>query len=420
LENRQLPSTIIDLGTLAPGGLSFATAINDQGDAAGAAATSSGYYPNNAFLWTAQDGIQGLGTLGGDTSMAAGINERDQVVGGAAVSNHGPDHAFLWDAHNGIQDLGTLGGLYSDATGINNRGQVVGYSSIDPTYPRDHAFLWDRRHGLQDLGALGGDTSGAEAINDRGQVVGNSGGHVFLWDRRHGMQDLGFVGSPAALNNVGQIVGNRGTFPFQHAFLWDAQHGVQDLGTLAGYGSFASGINDAGEVVGYSSFNGINTYHAFLYRDGVLTDLNDLLPEGSSWRLLEARAINDAGQIVGFGDPNHSGQNHAFLLTLDGGDQSGPAASASVTGLGLLPVAGTLSDVRATSRCCVSGAAQMSPDPSGPRLMSDLNSSVPSAPGQGSTGLAGEEGRKTARESLDVLGDPVAGVLACDFLGLHG
>jgi len=363
LETRQLRSTIIDLGTLAAGGTSFASGINDQGEAVGGAAVSSGYYPINAFLWDAQDGIQDLGTFeDGGYSSATGINDRDQVVGAAAANSDGhPNHAFLWDAHNGIQDLGTLGGQYSDATGINNRGQVVGYSSIDPTYPRDHAFLWDRPDGLQDLGTLGGDTSGADAINDRGQVVGNAdlsgnaGGHVFLWERRHGMQDLGFEASPAALNNVGQIVGTRGTFPFEHAFLWDAQHGVQDLGTLDGFGSFASGINNVGHVVGYSSFNGINSYHAFLYRDGVMTDLNDLLPPGSTWRLIEARAINDAGQIVGFGDPDHSGQNHAFLLTLDGADQRGVAASASATGLGPLQIFGTLRGAPGPSIDSVSG-----------------------------------------------------------------
>jgi probable HAF family extracellular repeat protein len=44
-----------------------------------------------------------------------------------------------------------------------------------------------------------------------------------------------------------------------------------------------------------------------------MTDLNDLLPNGSGWTLAEATAINNSGQVVGVGV--HNGQNHAFLLT---------------------------------------------------------------------------------------------------------
>src|SRR5262249_5026952 len=39
--------------------------------------------------------------------------------------------------------------------------------------------------------------------------------------------------------------------------------------------------------------------HAFLYADGVLTDLNSVIPPGSGLTLFSASAINNAGQIVG-------------------------------------------------------------------------------------------------------------------------
>ena len=54
--------------------------------------------------------------------------------------------------------------------------------------------------------------------------------------------------------------------------------------------------------------------HAFLYREGRMQDLNDLIPSGSGWVLEEARAINDRGQIVGFG--TFQGRTRAFLLDL--------------------------------------------------------------------------------------------------------
>ena len=64
-------------------------------------------------------------------------------------------------------DLGTLGGSSSYAHGINARGQVVGYSS---TASDDwHAFLWEGGT-MTDLGTLGGRESEAYGINDRGQV----------------------------------------------------------------------------------------------------------------------------------------------------------------------------------------------------------------------------------------------------------
>ena len=95
-------------------------------------------------------------------------------------------------------DLGTLGGTSSGATGINNRGDIVGFSRI-ATGER-HAFLF--RGGVMiGLGTLGGAFSFGRAINDRGDVVGDADTTVigndgfpifqaFLYDRG-GIHDLG-------------------------------------------------------------------------------------------------------------------------------------------------------------------------------------------------------------------------------------
>jgi probable HAF family extracellular repeat protein len=88
---------------------------------------------------------------------------------------------------------------------------------------------------------------------------------------------------------------------------------VQDLGTLGGSQSQAYGINDADKVVGHSFTSGDVSQHAFLYSDGVMKDLNSLIPADSGWDFRVATAINDNGHIAGYGFKD--GQVHAFLLT---------------------------------------------------------------------------------------------------------
>lgn len=87
---------------------------------------------------------------------------------------------------------------------------------------------------------------------------------------------------------------------------------MQDIGSLGGDWSRALDINDAGQVVG-NARNAASQNRAFLWENGQMKDLNNLIPAGSGWALVSAEAINQRGQIVGFGVIN--GQTHAFLLT---------------------------------------------------------------------------------------------------------
>jgi len=321
LEDRCLLSyTLTDLGSLG-GGSGAGYGINDAGQVVGYATNSD--HLGRATLWDGGVAFD-LGTLGGPESVANSINSRGQVVG---FSDNGevPERAFLWQ--DGVMsDLGSLGGRDSIAFHINNAGQVVGVSDTRPGMAGG-AFLWDGGV-MTDLGTLGGFGAGAFGINDAGQVVGgsllpnNQNEHAFLWQDGV-MTDLGTLpGDPdseaAAINNAGQIVGASGVIEDEistRAAIW--QDGTWNaIGPLD---SYATAINDAGQVVGFMPSSGGPTRdHAFIYSDGELTDLNDLIPPGSGLTLASASAINNAGQIVGTA---YSGGAvpHAFLLTPDGG-----------------------------------------------------------------------------------------------------
>lgn len=90
-----------------------------------------------------------------------------------------------------------------------------------------------------------------------------------------------------------------------------------ELGILpGGHYSSAFGITSDGQkIVGDANVPGEQflVYHAFLYSNGQMQDLNALIPLNSGWVLQSASGINDTGQIVGFGTLN--GVLTGFLLT---------------------------------------------------------------------------------------------------------
>ena len=358
--------TVTDLGTLG-GTYSYGYGINNAGVVSGGAATQAQTdgVSQTAFLWD-RGHFFNLGTLGGvacpDCSSEAG---GPNAKGESPILSETSEPAYMGEDFCGFgthrQCLGAIwkngkmtalstlrGGQNSQAYWINDRGQAVGFAengTIDPTCAssvpfqvlRFEAVISGPNGDVHELHPLKGDTVGfAFGINDKGQAVGATGvcsntslppvhpagAHAVLWEKDGTPTDLGSLAGLApnvagSINNLGQVVG---TSPFSdgtiHTFLRTRTTGMQDLGTLPGavvtVAPCCHTINDNGQVAGYS-IDAMGNMGAFLWRGGVMSDLNALIPDSPLY-LLAASSINEAGEIAGFG-VNSDGDVHAFLAT---------------------------------------------------------------------------------------------------------
>jgi probable HAF family extracellular repeat protein len=351
---------ITDLGVVgAPPGQGFFVTPNHL--VAGAATVAGGQ--THAVLW-ARGAMTDLG-VPGLNSMAFSVNENATAVGGAETSTldpHGEDFCGFKamgvptngsecvpfaSRYGAMTPLRTLGGYNGVANMINTRGQIAGEAenaTIDPSCPSPQVYqfkpvLWQSGD-VEELPTAGGDPNGvALAINQAGQIVGASGAcatfsqtllvnlqplHALLWEAGK-VIDLGSLGGTGHgngivalnLNNLGEVVGasDLAGDKVSHAFLWTRLTGMQDLGTLDGdVISAALAINDSGVITGVSLDADFNL-RAFVRRDGVMTDVNTLIPANSPLYLLLACSINAAGEITGLAVNPDTGDLHAYVAT---------------------------------------------------------------------------------------------------------
>jgi probable HAF family extracellular repeat protein len=346
---------ITDVGALSPSdqNCSNALGINDKGEIAGQSENGVidpllGLIEVRGVVWKSGKIID-LGTFGGNQSAAFSINNQGQVTGFAlnaipdplsiygvfffGSTNSTQTRGFLWQ--NGKKrDLGTLGGPDTFAVWVNGRGQVSGgsYTNWTPNPTTGLAtidpFLWENGR-MIDVGTLGG-TFGLPVVpNNRGQLAGSSNlagdtaAHPFFWDRAT-LTDLGTLGGTNGaanwLNDAGEVVGQADLADDQasHAFLWKNGR-MKDLGVLPGDTcSSAFAINSLSQIVGISSPDCGFFISAFLWEDGDLVDLNDLVSPKSDVILLEPNVITDQGVIGVNGIPpgcdNSDICGHPYLL----------------------------------------------------------------------------------------------------------
>jgi probable HAF family extracellular repeat protein len=305
--------------------------------------------------------ITDLGTLGGESSYAYGMNDSGQIVG-RSKDEFDVRHAFIYEG--GVMSVLIDEAASSEAIAINNSGQVTGEMYDNCVAVNSYcSYLFDDDTAIE-IDGLGGGNTQAAAISTTGQVVGIGGAanneyHAFLYEDDVTI-DIGTLGgsfSQARGVNAGKVVGlsttendaavrafvydigteimsDLGTLPDsiecqadaiaasgditgscilingeRHPFLYDGST-MTDLGVL-GIGCDTFAVNSVGEVVG-TYWTEESVYHAFIYTDSQLNDLNDLIPSESGWVLEQATSINNNGQVVGYGWID--GTIHGFLL----------------------------------------------------------------------------------------------------------
>ncbi len=274
-----------------------------------------------------------LGTFGGPSSSAYGINASGTIVGestgllttdtnGDAVG-FSANHAFTYSG--GV--MTDIGNLYGDDShirgyGINSLGEVVGQTDLGAGNG-NHAFS-NSGGTLTDLGTLGGNFSVARGINSAGTAVGdskisNGSSTVRAFSYSGGvMTSLGTLpgntsSSAYGINDAGTIIGWSGSSASSHHGFSYSSGVMTDLGTFGGVFSEALAINAAGTIVGRAQYgvgSGIGlAIHAFSYSGGVMTDLGSLITSGDS----SALGINGIGTVVGWTEVPGTSARHAFV-----------------------------------------------------------------------------------------------------------
>ena len=192
------------------------------------------------------------------SALLADINQNGDVAG--TVFDKGTNRPVIYHTSTGqFQYLSDPAGAIvgaSEAVALNNSGIAVGYSNYPDASLRATLFSNGVR---QDLGQqTGGINTVTTGINDAGDISGYSD---TLYNGRVGQQSF--------LYHNGQYI---------------------NIGTLPGETNiYAHGISNDGDVIGGTD------RHPFIYHNGTLSNLFNLVDPSLGWTNGYAQAINDQG-----------------------------------------------------------------------------------------------------------------------------
>jgi probable HAF family extracellular repeat protein len=301
---------------------------------------SSNSNGSEAFRWTQETGMVGLGFLDSNDqySDAQGVSADGSILVGSSFKVNGYGEAFRWTQESGMVGLGFLPGYNpnSFATGVSADGSVVvgGSNNVN----RIEAFRWTQAEGMFSLGSLADDdflitaygvsADGSIVVGDsvRSGISSDGLQEAFRWTQSVGMVGLDSLPGGASSSRASAvsadgsvIVGSSASVNGYEASLWTQSDGMIALGSYGSYGN-AEGVSANGSVVvGYSSDSNQSGVFRWTQQTGMVSLKETLIGEGldlSGWSLTSANAISaDGFTIVGNGI-NPSGQNEAWVANL--------------------------------------------------------------------------------------------------------
>jgi probable HAF family extracellular repeat protein len=307
----------------------------------GSSKHNDGCCPDEAFRWTSEGGLVGLGSAGGvPVSGAHDVSADGTVIVGTAGTPSQLGEAFRWTLGNHkMSRLGFLpGGIgYSRASAVSADGALIagfgGLTSMADT----QAFRWNATDGIVPLGFLPGGTSPSEALGisaNGGVIVGwgtNAQGdqQAFRWRPSVGTEAIAAFlpgGTASMAHDVSDdgktIVGwSETTGPggslVREAFRWTLAGGMKGLGTLvAGEPSEARAVSADGKTI-----VGVSAGEAFVWDEvngmrSVKASLQAASFDMSGWTLEVATGVTDDGvTVVGWGT-NPDGNTEGWVATL--------------------------------------------------------------------------------------------------------
>ena len=299
--------------------------------------------PREAFRWTSDDGMVGLGDLdeGAFDSWAHGVSADGSVVAGWGHSASGRE-AFRWTESDGMVPLGDLpGGAFdSGANDVSADGSVLVGNGRKETpvgvvgFVRE-AIRWTQATGMVGLGDLPGGMIYSNAFGvsaDGSVVVGYSGstfgGEGFRWTQATGIVGLGDLDggdfysiANAVSADSSVVVGFSKSGSGEEAFRWTEADDMVGLGSIPGRSeSKAYATSGDGSVV-----VGIAQDTAFIWdATNGMRSLQDVLEDDcgldlTGWVLIGATGVSlDGRTIIGWGRNSGYGKPHeeAFIATI--------------------------------------------------------------------------------------------------------
>ncbi|MFN7172835.1 MAG: hypothetical protein ACK4P3_08655 [Fimbriimonadaceae bacterium] len=175
-----VPYTFLDLGVLAPGNSSEATALNNSGVVVGNSFSAT---TSRAFSGNLGGNISALQLfIGAGNSAAYDVNSGGAITGWVTVTQAQPGNpairrAAVWNLGL-LTELGTFGGrIHSEGAAINSAGQVTGFSyNLNPDGEKVdiNSFSFSNTQVIPNLGFVGHPDWLLSHVDDSGQIYGHS------------------------------------------------------------------------------------------------------------------------------------------------------------------------------------------------------------------------------------------------------